>query len=848
MGWFSSTTKIYVASTAYNLGGEYDTRINFLKTTVSRGVLTNVPSIADSLVSSQLQGPIMAQRGWFRWTGNHYPQGQISGSTTNRQLLTETHRDTIKSFIPEPVEGVIEVSMAFIDNAEISIFAERYFLANNYDEYGTNWFSDYDEASDKMKIIYEDLSEELIDVPDFKERSDYMYIYYSTVREKIYSSWVSDAKVLNITSAPDLTGADPAWSQDSYVPESIVETLTTTVTTVDHTTDPDTESSSSSNANASVDDAVGIHARLVDMGYTDESQEVTLHDDQELTIWKKHRIIIVTTVDDSDPNETVTTEEDQIEEYWETQFSSREIRQDVARKDDMLIYEMGSGNADLDSLQETSAAVPEFYPFIPLRYNNKSINHQDYADDYEIHAKTYNKLTGGELTDIIDSIEDNPSIGDVDHAFLTLGIELNTEEREGRRYIYEFMKTLRQYQNDVGAGSRQITKLDLNSTHSGTTIKYNTSIEWESITESFGVGQGKAGAAVNDIWWVDKDEIAGSPDSVAAFLGSSINLSWYGGTYSRLYWQVSDDVYSYLDIINMVHVNRIYKGKSVQITTKEALDDADPSGFVVPMHYPTIQSLPLAWANELANSNKILVFNSYQSVTTKWYQTGLFRIILMILIIVVVALIFPPAAPGLLGANLTVGATLGFAAGSTAALIAGAAANAIAAIVLSQVIGVVSVELFGEKWGKIIAAVVTIMIGSMSANYNQTGNFAINWGEFMRVDNLIGMTDSVASGVKGYAASEISDIEKDMAEAKEEYEDDVQSIIQRMEDLGYSGVDLDPLMYIQQDNSDDRNVTSEPSGIFLRRTLLTGSDIAEMTHAMIDDFVEISLTLPEANG
>jgi hypothetical protein len=55
-------------------------------------------------------------------------------------------------------------------------------------------------------------------------------------------------------------------------------------------------------------------------------------------------------------------------------------------------------------------------------------------------------------------------------------------------------------------------------------------------------------------------------------------------------------------------------------------------------------------------------------------------------------------------------------------------------------------------------------------------------------------------------------------------------------------------MFVQQGNSDNRSVTSEPSEIFLRRTLLTGSDIAEMTHAMIDDFVEISLKLPEANG
>jgi hypothetical protein len=843
MGWFSSSTKIYVASTAYNLAGDEDSRINYLKTTVSRSVLTNVPSIAESLVNAQLQGPIMAQRSFFRWSGNHYPEGQISGSTTNRQLLTDTHRETIKSFIPEPDEGVIEVNMAFIDNAEISIFAERYFLANNYDQYRTNWYSDYDEASSKMKIIYEDLSEELIDVPDFESRSDYMYVYYSTVREKVYATPVTNDRVLNLTDEPDLTGADPAWTQDSYIPESIVESLTTTVTTVDHTTDPDTESSSTSSANMPIDDAVGIHTRLVDMGYTDESQEVTLHEDQELTIWKKHRIITVETVDDSDPNQTVTTQEEQIEEYWETQLWSQEIRQDVARKDDMFIYEMGSGNADLDSLQETPAAVPEFYPFIPLRYNNKSITHPDYANDYENHAKAYKKSTGGELIEVIGSIEDNPSIGDIDHAFLTFGIELNTDEKEGRRYIYEFMKTLRQYQNDGNTGSRQITKLDLNSTHNDATIKYNTSIEWESITESFGVGQGRDGAAANDIWWVDINEISGTPDSVQEFLQGPINMGYSGGSYSRLYWQVSDGVYSYLDIIGMTHINRIYKGRSVQTTTKAALEDTDVSSFVVPMHYSTIQKLPLSWANELANSNKIIILNSYQSVTTKWYQKGIFMIIIMIVIIVIIAIVFPPAAPGLLGTNAAVGTTIGLT--GMAAIAAGAAINAAAAIILAQVLSSIAVELFGEKDGRIIAAVLTFMITSGAGNYHQTGSTSVDWGQFMRVDNLIAMTESV---VQGYTSKAISDIEQDMKEAKEEYEDDVESILKRMDDLGYSDVDLDPLMYLQQDNLDDRNVTSEPSEIFLRRTLLTGSDIAEMTHAMIDDWVEISLTLPEANG
>jgi hypothetical protein len=891
MGLFSSSTKVYVASTAYNMSGDADSRINYLKTTVSRSVLTNAPSIAESIISAQLYGPIMSQRSWFRWSNSHYPEGQISGSTTNRQLLTEAHRDTIKSFIPTPAEGVIEVTVAFIDNAEISMFAERFFLANKYDLYGTNWFSDYDSTSDKMKIIYEDLSEELITVSDFKDRSDFMYVYYSKVSEKVYSTPVTDAKVLNLTSEPDLTGADPAWTQDSLVPESIVETLTTTVTTVDHTTDPDTESSSTSSRNESVDDALGVHTRLVDMGYTDGSQDTTLHEDQELTIWKEHRIITVETVDDSDPNQTVTTQEEQIEEYWETQLETQEIRQDAARKDDMFIYEMGSGNADLDSLQVASAAIPEFYPFIPLRYNNLYVSESPYDVDYPSHVEAYKKVIGGDIQETLLSIDDNPSVGDIDHAFLTFGVELNTEERAGRRYIYEFMKGLISHQNDVDTGDvaweanndyftyyndylewstdqadvgsprygdpeptavafpvPRISVLSLKNTSDTTPIKYNVAIEWVYITENFRSGKGKVEAVANDFWWEAQDTTYNTPGSLEAYAASQLKIEALGLTHSRLYWQVTDDVYSYIDLFGMTHVNRIYQGKSVQLNTKESLEDLEPSGFVVPMHYPTIQNVPLVLANELANSNKIIVFNSYQVVTTRWYQKGIFKVIIMVIIAVIIALVYPPAAPGLLGSNAFVGASLGFAAGSTAAIAAGAAANAIAAIVLTQAISTVSIELFGEKWGKLIAAIVTVMVGSMTSNYQQTGNFSMDWGKFMRVDNLIGMTDSVATGVQGYAAYKNAGIEEDMAEAREEYEDDVQSIIKKMEELGHSGVDLDPLMFIQQDNSDNRNVTSEPSANFLRRTLLTGSDIAEMTHAMIDDFVEISLTLPEANG
>jgi hypothetical protein len=886
MGLFSSSTKIYVSSTAYNMAGEESSRIEYLKSTVARSVLTNVPSISDSIIGAQMNGPIMSQKTFFRWSNHNYPQGQVTGSATNRQLITDDHDETLKNFVVSPGEDEVEISLAFIDNAEISFFAERHFLENNYTAYLSDWHSDYHQATNRMKIIYEDGSEEFIDVPDFKAQSDYLYVYYDTVSEIDWLNVVTEDMVYNQTSEPNVTG----WDENHYATSSSLSTLTTTVTTVDHTTDPDTESNSSSTRNETAHSSYGIYARIVDMGYTDETQREELKERQQITFRKKFRIVIVETVDNSDPDQTVTTREEQIENYWESQLLKQEGKQYAGRKDDMLIYEMGSGNASLDALQQSSAVVPEFYPFIPLRYDNRYINEPPYEVDFPKHDDAYKRATGGDIRDLLASIDDNPSVGDIDHAYVTFGVELNTEEKEGRRYIYEFMKGLIQYQDnssaeDVGwaenneyfiyyndylewstdqadAGSPRygepeptavvfpvprISKLALKSTYEDTLIKYDVSIEWVFITENFGVGKGKVGAAVNEFWWESQDTTYNTPGSLAAFSAAQLKIEALGLTHSRLYWQVSDDVFSYLDLFGMTHINRIYKGKSVQISTKEALEDTDVSGFVVPMHYPTIKKIPLPWANELASSSQIIIFNSYLTVTTKWYQKSIFKIIFAIILAVVIALVFPPAA-GLLGTNAYVGAQMGFTAGSTAAIVAGATANAIAAIVLTQVISTVSVELFGEKWGRIIAAIVTVMVGNMASSYHQTGSFAMDWGKFMRVDNLIAMTDSVATGVQGYAANEVSDIQEDMAEAKEEYEDDVQSIIERMENLGYSGVELDPLIYIQQDNLDDRNVTSEPSEIFLRRTLLTGSDIAEMTHALIDEFVEISLKLPEANG
>jgi hypothetical protein len=81
----------------------------------------------------------------------------------------------------------------------------------------------------------------------------------------------------------------------------------------------------------------------------------------------------------------------------------------------------------------------------------------------------------------------------------------------------------------------------------------------------------------------------------------------------------------------------------------------------------------------------------------------------------------------------------------------------------------------------------------------------------------------------------IGDVRSDEAAKMEEIEQLYKSM------LGDTGVDFDPMELTNAAMN-----FSESSQAFLSRTLLTGTDVVNITHSMISDFVEISLELPEA--
>ena len=109
------------------------------------------------------------------------------------------------------------------------------------------------------------------------------------------------------------------------------------------------------------------------------------------------------------------------------------------------IYRFGSGNAIMEAIRPPESVYGgEFMPFMPIRIDNKFIDHPWYkAKYYEKCRKFYKKASGGKhIDDLIKELAKNEKLGDIDYAYMIYGVALNTKTHSCKRYLFEFMKTL----------------------------------------------------------------------------------------------------------------------------------------------------------------------------------------------------------------------------------------------------------------------------------------------------------------------------------------------------------------------------------------------------------------------
>lgn len=549
-----------------------------------------------------------------------------------------------------------------------------------------------------------------------------------------------------------------------------------------------------------------------------------------------------------------------------------------------FIYNLDGTFPDINAQFLLFQTGGRYVPYIPVRVDNKFLSETYEPAAYALAKKAYKKSIGGSYDDLIEKIADNPELNEIDFAYVVFGVSLNTKEMSARRYIFEYFLNLKENQltsplnylqwtgeEPGGSGGSiqdfyygksqwdnwtqemqtvpegeapppQPARQPIPSIPTTTiqirdqgTFKSNLDMKmtWQGMDIVEGTGLGRPGAKNGDVWFstagIDTFDVSDYS------YGATDNINVNNISITK---QMTANTWKRIDIIGMVHTNMIYNGKSVEISAVEALLDEEESGFIVPLRYSTLQRLSIVDLTQMSTACVNMVFNCYQIVKKRWYQRGWFKVFLIVVAIIITIATggLGAGSAGLLGTNAGVGAALGFA--GVAAVVAGAIANAIAAIIVSKLIMYVSVELFGDKIGTIIAIIATVITLQIGSSFQTGASLASSWTSLLTPQNIMNLTIAAGDGYAGMIASsaqdymqKTQDILSDYAKQQKELE------AKQAEVFGSNTVKFDPLSLVGANPFFAETVDS-----FLSRTLMTGSDVAELSHRMIDGYADATLS------
>lgn len=888
MGLFSKKKKTTVSSVTYNLAGDEKDHIKYLPTVVATKIIANNSfDLTDTLRSSLLQGPGMRMRTFGKWARDNGYSGAIGLQTGQLQGAPNIDVSALALLVPHDPTETVNIDNAEISGAEYSYWAEQWLALNHPGEIDDDYSLDFKEDINTIFITFVDGHSYSFQPSGFNIYAQYLYASYILSSVPAPYPTVYDPPV--VVGSPSDFPSTAGWNVDrnENFPGSMVLTTSTTVSVSYSDGTPGSSSTDSSSATVPYSEQEAVYSNIVydgtGMGAEDELINI------KTTCQTMRHVSRGSTSSSSSSTEslpggvtkttTVTTTSDILVDKYSYVIGRQKIVTKRWSNRRTMIYQYGTGNPGLDAMFGTNRASGVYFPFMPIRQGERMLDDYYFGDVYRRNLKAYPKAFGkqAKYSDLIKKLETNKSISDVDHGFIVFGVSVNTKEKASRKYIYKyFQNILSQGGGGVGYDSWRaawnvadlrvkgwVKWREAQSNPSdplyGTSeppkgyypaaptssvlvysadFNYHMIVSWTSMLELTGTGKGKPGAKVGDVWWtVGGDQ---SFDQVV-YSGGIVGVSPTTYSSATLTWQDGVNTYRSIATTGLHHTNIVYKGKGVDHDIGPSLGEVDVSGFVIPLHEGVFRAMSLVDQTQMSQGNAYLVLNTYEVTKQKWYQTSWFKII-MVIIIIVVSIVFPPAGgagAGLLGTAAAVGTTLGFS--GAMALVVGSIANAIAAMILTQIIMAGATALFGDKIGAIVGAIASIVAVSVGTSMAAGGTASAGFENLMSAENILKFTEAAGKGVQSFINDDTANLAKQQQEVMDEYNSkgrDIDKLWQ--ENLGFGRIDIDPILLTDQ--ATNTFYPPESSAVFLSRTLLTGSEIADMTSSILSNFASISLS------
>lgn len=516
----------------------------------------------------------------------------------------------------------------------------------------------------------------------------------------------------------------------------------------------------------------------------------------------------------------------------------------VLSRSKYFMYELGKGtHPALDALVSRTALMSPYVPAVPLRQDNQDMFHD--SQKPTIQYKTRKRLLkhmGIDVNKLVDQVNDNENIKDIDYAFVVLGVALNSQTRCGKAYLYSFFETLMNDQkfnkavfdawNARTTESKNKVNPSINTLEyfNGTQSKHNytVKIQWNYISKTLVSGViGEVGTITSTIGTQGLftfSQAAGEGDSV-------LDMTNY---YLRK--QITEDTYEKMTVSGLVYDNMVYNNKSVTVTAYEAFNmpEDEGEGFIIPLNMDAFRAMRPLDRTQLSYECNYMVFNCYKVVKKKWYQRGFFKVILVIAAIVIT---YFTAGAGSYTMAMATAIGSAIAVSATVALIIASTITVLAGIVLGSLLSKGAVKLFGEKWGRVIATIVTIVLTRQAAGSGIGG--AANSTTQITAQTVIQALGAVQKVYSAYTEGAMVEMQDEMKALREKYDKDMKRVENLMKELQGNGnmFQLEDYMIASE------RLTFESPDDFLARTLMVGSDVVDITLGLVDNYTEVGLSL-----
>lgn len=887
MSLFGNKAKTYVSSTVYNLAGDVDKRPNFLKATVLQSVLIEKESIAKSITDAYLSGPGVKLQGFTNWANNYGFTNELGLASGTVNVSSNINFSTLASHVPFTPGSTVNIHSAKIDSGDFTYWGDQYVAANHPELLSSVYKYDINSAGNLISITYKQWplspSESFVPI-DFSTTSRYLYVGYNESTGTVPGSIVTGTTI-NIGSGdpfPSTVGYNLVSSSSNTHNYDIITSEFVTITYSDGR--PSEYTSTTTYTPGTYTTSSEVWEKTDYMGPLAGTNSIysiryIMHHDVGTSVEQSDNTVVTTEIIPT--NVTKTTSTRTVITTLEPAKSHRTDTQQIIIKTwgpmKTHIYKFGSGNATLDAMFATVYTGPQYLPIIPIRLNNQFISDTSPTVLYPLAKKAMKRAIGANFDDIEASIADNASLGDIDYAYAMFGVSLNTKENSCRKYIYKFFKSILDDPNLVSTGDYTQYLLDLQAAEdsvtawniwrdsaspgvepvklpypevpigkvkissSGSHVNYHIEVLWNNIVETVGTGLIIPTAKAGDVWITVATGLSRTQYSrMTNYATRKVDLvSWiYSDQHTTINWQETDNTWRKLVITGLVHRNFIYGVDSVFITAAEALADLDESGFIIPLSEDLYRSMGMKDKTQMATASCFLVFNSYQIVKQKWYQTDLFKF-LLIVVAVVVTVLFPPAGAAAKAAAVATGTALGLS--GTTALIIGFIVNYLAAIIITKLIMDASTHVFGDKIGTIIGTIIAIVTLQVAQGLIGGQSAAVTFNNMMQAPNLLKLTIPVGNSYANYINESSKDILKQTEQLMQDAQSKSKEIAEKYEEM-FGNSDMafifDPKLLAERNA-----VLGESMDSFLERTLMTGSDIVDISLNMLHDFADITLSL-----